>query len=109
MKKGLLMLAVVALAVSALASTPSHPAKKKPHVAPPTHIKCAVMPENEVDIKTATKKHLYADYKGRRYYFCCGDCPEMFKRNPAKYAKAASLPIPHVKKAAAHKKSTKKH
>lgn len=31
----------------------------------------------------------FADYKGVRYYFCCGDCPAAFKANPAKYAAAA--------------------
>lgn len=24
----------------------------------------------------------YQDYKGKRYYFCCGMCPEKFKANP---------------------------
>lgn len=26
------------------------------------------------------------DYEGKRYYFCCGGCPEMFEADPAKYA-----------------------
>ncbi len=29
----------------------------------------------------------YQDYEGKRYYFCCGGCPEKFKAEPAKYAK----------------------
>ncbi|MBL8088397.1 MAG: YHS domain-containing protein [Chthonomonas sp.] len=29
----------------------------------------------------------HQDYEGKRYYFCCGGCPEKFKADPAKYAK----------------------
>jgi YHS domain-containing protein len=29
----------------------------------------------------------FQDYEGKRYYFCCGGCPESFKKDPAKYAK----------------------
>lgn len=57
-------------------------------------ISCAVMPSNKVDIAKATAKHMYADYKGRRYFFCCEGCPAEFKATPAKYAKAASIPTP---------------
>lgn len=28
----------------------------------------------------------YQDYNGKRYYFCCDDCPDKFKADPAKYA-----------------------
>ena len=34
----------------------------------------------------ATKSHMYSDYKGNLYFFYCGDCPAMFKKNPAKYS-----------------------
>jgi len=60
----------------------------------PTTIACAVMPSNKVNIKDATAHHMYADYKGKRYFFCCGGCPAAFKKDPAKYAKAASIPTP---------------
>jgi YHS domain-containing protein len=38
--------------------------------------------------KTTTKEEAvsYQDYEGKRYYFCCGGCPEKFKAEPAKYA-----------------------
>jgi YHS domain-containing protein len=32
-------------------------------------------------------KSIYADYKGYRIYFCCSDCPDIFKKNPEKYMK----------------------
>jgi len=67
--------------------------------APTKTIACAVMPKNKVDIATATKNHMYADYKGNRYFFCCGGCPSAFKANQAKYAKAAHIPTPKTKKA----------
>jgi YHS domain-containing protein len=60
----------------------------------PKTISCAVMPSNKVDVAKATKNHMYADYKGRRYFFCCAGCPQDFKKDPAKYAKSASIAIP---------------
>ncbi len=32
-------------------------------------------------------KKFYADYKGKRVYFCCPDCIQAFKKNPDKYVK----------------------
>jgi YHS domain-containing protein len=63
-------------------------------VAAPKTIACAVMSSNKVNIATATAKHMYADYKGNRYFFCCGGCPEAFKKDPAKYAKSAHIKTP---------------
>jgi len=63
----------------------------------PKSIACAVMPKNKVDIAKATASHMYADYKGKRYFFCCGGCPAAFKANPAKFAKAPSIKTPIVK------------
>jgi YHS domain-containing protein len=60
----------------------------------PKTIKCAVMTSDNVDVAKATKDKMYADYKGRRYFFCCGGCPDAFKKDPAKYAKNASIPTP---------------
>lgn len=64
----------------------------------PTTISCAVMNNNKVNIAKATAAHKYADYKGRRYFFCCEGCPQAFKANPAKYAKSPSIPTPKAKK-----------
>ncbi len=61
-------------------------------------IKCAVLTGSTVNIAQATKNHMYSDYKGHRYYFCCADCPKDFKKNPAKYAKNAHMPIPKAHK-----------
>jgi YHS domain-containing protein len=33
----------------------------------------------------------YQDYNGKRYYFCCGDCPEKFKAEPSKYEDGKAL------------------
>jgi YHS domain-containing protein len=88
MKKfSILALSVLALAGAAVASP-----------KPPTSISCAVMASNKVDIAKATKNHMYADYKGRRYFFCCGGCPSEFKKDPAKFAKSASIPTPKTPK-----------
>ncbi len=32
-------------------------------------------------------KDVYADYQGKRIYFCCKGCDEEFKKNPEKYLK----------------------
>ncbi|MEA2552400.1 MAG: hypothetical protein QOJ65_576 [Fimbriimonadaceae bacterium] len=58
-----------------------------------TEINCAVM-GFKIDMAEAAKTKMFADYKGRRYFFCCSGCPETFKANPAKYAKAESIPTP---------------
>lgn len=91
-------LAIVAL-ISAVvvggAFAQGKPGAKAPKTQ--TTISCAVMPDDKVDIAKATKGHMYADYKGRRYFFCCAGCPEKFKANPAKYSKAASIATPKAK------------
>ena len=33
-------------------------------------------------------KEIFADYQGKRVYFCCGGCPAVFAKDPAKYVKA---------------------
>ena len=69
-------------------------AKPKSAQKPTTQIACAVMAGSKVNIKDATKKKMFADYKGRRYFFCCDGCPQAFKKNPAKFAKAPSIKTP---------------
>ena len=32
-------------------------------------------------------KKIYADYQGKRVYFCCGSCIGEFKKDPEKYIK----------------------
>src|SRR5207249_353403 len=83
--------AMLMLASAAFAGPPS----KKP--AEKTEIHCAVM-KDTVNIKKATAEKMFADYKGRRYFFCCGSCPAKFKEDPAKYAKSESIPTPKTAK-----------
>jgi YHS domain-containing protein len=82
------LLSLVAIACVAIASAQKAPDKT------PTEIACPIMPDHKVNIAKATKEKMFSDYKGRRYFFCCGGCPGAFKANPAKYAKAASIPTP---------------
>lgn len=42
---------------------------------------CPVMAGN------AIHKKYFADYKGKRIYFCCGACPRLFAKDPGKYMK----------------------
>jgi YHS domain-containing protein len=87
--KKLSILSIMALAVCGVAVAQTKPAGKTPKT-----INCAVMPDDPVDVAKATKEKMYADHKGRRYYFCCAGCPGRFKSNPAKYEKGPSLPTP---------------
>ena len=32
-------------------------------------------------------KKIFADYEGKRVYFCCGGCIKTFQKDPAKYVK----------------------
>ena len=89
MKKLLLSGAMLVLATAAFAG-PGKGAK--------TEVKCAVMKEHSVNVKDATSKKMFADYKGRRYFFCCAGCPDAFKKEPAKSAKADSFPVPKAEK-----------
>ena len=45
-----------------------------------TQVKCPVMGGK-------INKDLYADYKGKRVYFCCEGCIEPFNKDPEKYIK----------------------
>ncbi len=46
----------------------------------PVQTRCPVMGRK-------INKKFYADYKGRRVYFCCKGCIAAFKKNPEKYMK----------------------
>lgn len=63
-------------------------------IALPKEMTCAVNTGAKVDPAQALEKKQFADYEGRRYFFCCGNCPEAFKKDPAKFAKNASVPSP---------------
>lgn len=88
-------LALLALFSAALAGGANAHGKPPVKEKTPTKISCAVQKGDMVDVAKATKDHMYADYKGRRYFFCCEGCPAAFKKDPAKYAKTApSIPTP---------------
>ena len=88
MKKMLLLAASAVLVASAAV------AEQKPGKAAPAELPCAVMKSHKVKIKEATAKKDFVDYKGNRYFFCCAGCPEAFKKDPAKFAKADHIPTP---------------
>src|SRR5262249_8441933 len=90
MKRFALLLGVAAMPLAQPARAANTPAKSDD----PKKLHCAVETKNEIDIKKATADHMYADYKGNRYFFCCPGCPEAFKKEPAKYAKNDHIPTP---------------
>jgi YHS domain-containing protein len=66
---------ILALAVALLAAGPGWTAAPtKPQTT------CPVLGGN-ID------KKVYADYQGKRIYFCCSGCDEAFKKDPEKYMK----------------------
>lgn len=84
MKK--IVMAVAGMALVSMVSAQAKPAPKE--------IECAIMKGHKVNIEKAVKDKLFSDYKGRRYVFCCGGCKPAFDKEPAKYAKAPSIPAP---------------
>src|SRR5262245_41776317 len=103
MKNIMLMAGAMLVLTSAAFARPDH--DKKP--ATPKEIHCAVMKDHTVNIKEATAKKMYADYKGRRYFFCCAGCPGDFKKDSAKFAKSGeSIPTPKTTAPAPPKKKS---
>lgn len=93
MKKLAIVSLFACLTIGAFAQGGSKP-------APAKDIHCAVMKEDKIDVAKATAAKKFADYKGKRYFFCCEHCQEQFKKDPAKYAaKADSIPTPATKPA----------
>lgn len=93
MKKAILVVAVVALALPVFAQGKKTEKKNDKK----TEVACPVMPDHKVNIKKATKSKMFADFEGRRYFFCCAGCVPAFKENPAKYKEAESIPTPKKK------------
>lgn len=65
---------LVSLVVLALAGGPALAAAPKPQTL------CPVLGGN-------VNKQVYADYQGKRIYFCCSGCDAEFKKDPGKYMK----------------------
>jgi YHS domain-containing protein len=64
------------LAADVIKTAPTSPPAAQ--VRPQT--KCPVLGGN-------INKQIYADYQGKRIYFCCQGCDQEFKKNPEKYMK----------------------
>jgi YHS domain-containing protein len=45
---------------------------------------CPVM---DVAIESEDAAFSHIDHEGKRYFFCCNGCPEVFKKDPKKFAK----------------------
>lgn len=68
---------ILSLSVFAQGGTDSLKTVASAHVPQKT---CPVM-GGDID------KSVYADYEGKRVYFCCGMCVDTFKKDPVKYIK----------------------
>ncbi len=60
----------------------------KPHKNAKGQLVCPVMKTPVASTKAAAG---FSDYKGKRYYFCCGGCKPAFDKNPAKFAVIAPV------------------
>ena len=101
----LMMATVVAAAVNPTAAraqggTPKAKpaAASKPFRNAKGQLACPVM---KTVIASPAKAVGFSDYKGTRYYFCCGGCKPAFDKSPAKYALASAPPTRAVAKPAA--------
>jgi YHS domain-containing protein len=52
----------------------------------------------QVTVADALAKGRFADYKGKRYLFCCDNCPKSFAADPAKFAGNQSIPSPKAER-----------
>jgi YHS domain-containing protein len=87
-------LSLLALASMALVGVASAQTKTPAKTKAPAKISCAVMKGDMVGVAEATKEGKFADYKGRRYFFCCPHCISEFKKDPSKFKTAPSIPTP---------------
>ena len=76
-----LVAGLVAGAMAVFAGETTAPsAADQPAVAGKAQTTCPIM-------GGAINKKFYTDYNGKRVYFCCGMCSEMFAKDPEKYMK----------------------
>jgi YHS domain-containing protein len=83
MKSLISLILVAGFSVSALAQAKT-----------PKELPCPIMKDHKVNVAKATKEKMFADYKGRRYFFCCAGCKPAFNKSPEKFAKSPSIPTP---------------
>jgi YHS domain-containing protein len=77
----ILALTLAAFAAGSLwAADPKPAAEANPTPQATTQTKCPVLAGD-------INKQVYADYKGKRIYFCCAGCDAQFKQDPEKYMK----------------------
>ena len=76
-----LALTLAAFAAGSLwAAAPKTAPASSPAAPGQPQTKCPVLGGN-------INQQIYADYKGKRIYFCCPGCDQEFKKNPEKYMK----------------------
>ena len=64
-------------------------------------VKKALIPQKTCPVQgDPIDTSVYVDYKGKRVYFCCAGCPDVFNKDPEKYLKILKdkgeepIPIP---------------
>jgi YHS domain-containing protein len=75
----ILALTLAAFITGSLWAAAPQPAAAAPP-APQIQTKCPVEGGN-------INRHIYADYQGKRIYFCCDGCITAFQQDPEKYLK----------------------
>ncbi len=71
---------IIALTLAAFAAGSVWAAEPKAATEGEPQTTCPVLGGN-------VNKQVYADYKGKRIYFCCAGCDAEFKKDPEKYMK----------------------
>jgi YHS domain-containing protein len=69
---------ILALTLTVFAAGSVWAADPKPAAQGTAQTKCPVLAGD-------VNKQVYADYKGKRVYFCCAGCDAEFKKDPEKY------------------------
>ncbi len=78
-----LLIGDVLLAEGSVKSNMEKKEKAKQETVQKTEVKQTVCPVMGGEIN----KDVYADYNGKRVYFCCQNCLNTFKKDPEKYMK----------------------
>ena len=83
-------LAIAAAIVSAAGLAFAHTGRHQHAVKPKPARHAIVCPVTGTHIASVSNAVGHSTFKGKTYYFCCGDCKPRFDKAPAKFVKNAA-------------------
>lgn len=85
--KNLIMLLLISILMLTMLSLTGCKKKSEPAASAETKEIVSQVIEQKICpvMEAPINKELYTEYKGRKVYFCCPGCKEMFEKEPDKY------------------------